>query len=203
MTKIFLFDIDHVLLHPQSYGATYTLDQAGLDSSWTAEFFPTYYEQCQRGEKDLIEELTPYLQKCGWKESTEAFLQQWFTYENHPNKALLDYIQTLREKGYICAINSDQEPYRKKFILEDMNFGNVFDGFYFSCDIGYLKEEAERMRIVYDDIVKHYGPVEKHEIFYVDDQQKNIDIAKEFGIDAVLYESTQKTIEEIEERINT
>ncbi|PJC52911.1 MAG: hypothetical protein CO030_00410 [Candidatus Magasanikbacteria bacterium CG_4_9_14_0_2_um_filter_42_11] len=202
MTKIFLFDIDHVLVHPPSYGATYTLDHAGLDSLWTTDFFAMYYEQCQQGKKDLIDSLTPYLTQCGWQKSTEDFLHAWFTYEHHPDMKLLEYIQTLREKGYSCIINSDQEPNRKQYILEEMNFKHLFDAFYFSCDIEYLKQDVKRFEIVYDDIVKQFGAIKKEEIFYIDDQEKNIAVAKNFGIDAVLYESSEKTMKEIEKRIN-
>ena len=201
MTKLFLFDIDHVLVHPPSYGANHTLEEAGLDVSWKEDFFRNFYQDCQRGKKDLIDVLTPYLTQCGWKKSTEDFLNAWFTYEHHVDNELLSYIQTLRGKGYHCMINSDQESYRKKYILEQMNFAHLFDGCYFSFDIGYLKDDVTRFEIVFDDIVKKFGPVEKEEIFYVDDQEKNVSIAKEFGIDAIVYESTEKTTEEIKKRI--
>ncbi|PIR75221.1 MAG: hypothetical protein COU34_03910, partial [Candidatus Magasanikbacteria bacterium CG10_big_fil_rev_8_21_14_0_10_43_9] len=60
----------------------------------------------------------------------------------------------------------------------------------------------KRFEIVYDDIVKQFGAIKKEEIFYIDDQEKNIAVAKNFGIDAVLYESSEKTMKEIEKRIN-
>jgi len=202
MTKIFLFDIDKVLVHAPGYGANHTLEEAGLDVSWKEDFFRDFYKDCQRGTVDIKEVLSPYLEKAGWKKSVEAFLRSWFVYEHHPDTALLDFIQTLRAKGLPCIINSDQEPNRKQYILEEMNFKHLFDAFYFSCDIGYLKQDVKRFEIVYDDIVKQFGAIKKEEIFYIDDQEKNIAVAKNFGIDAVLYESSEKTMKEIEKRIN-
>jgi len=201
MKKLFLFDIDHVLVHPPSYGANHTLEEAGLDVSWTSSFFLAYYDDCQRGNIDLVEVLTPYLKTCGWTKSTKEFLNEWFSYEYHLDEELLTYIQTLREQGFSCVINSDQEKYRKHYILEILNFSNLFDASYCSCDVGYLKQDEKRFEIVYDDIVKQFGRVEKDEIFFVDDQQKNVDVAKKFGIDAVVYKSNEKTIKEIERRI--
>ncbi|PIZ94149.1 MAG: hypothetical protein COX82_01310, partial [Candidatus Magasanikbacteria bacterium CG_4_10_14_0_2_um_filter_41_10] len=59
----------------------------------------------------------------------------------------------------------------------------------------------KRFEIVYDDIVKQFGAIKKEEIFYIDDQEENVSIAKEFGMDAIVYESSEKVIQEINNRI--
>ncbi len=201
MKKIFLFDADGVVITPQGYGTAHAFEQAGLDPSLLGDLWTGPFDACKRGEQDLMDVLPNLLESWGWKDTAQAFLDIWFSYEHVLDKELLAYIQGLRQKGYKCYMTTDQEKHRAAYIRKEMNFETLFDGMYVSCEIGATKGEQAFFTYVHNDLKEKHGEIASHDMFFVDDTQGKIDAANEYGIDAVLFETREQCIEEIEKRI--
>jgi putative hydrolase of the HAD superfamily len=201
MKKIFLFDADGVLVIPESYGANYAMKKAGLDPSVLVELFHGQFKECSAGKMDLKDILAPLLVKWGYPHTIEEFLNDWFTHEHVYHQALIEYIQTLREDGYLCYLATDQEKYRAQFMIHTMQICSYVDGAYFSHAVGATKSDVEFYNFIHRDLEARWGRVDLSDIFFIDDDEKNVQLARSCGIDAVLYENQTQTIEEIQKRI--
>jgi len=186
MIKVLLFDADGVTITPPGYGSTYAAQQAGLGVTDLQSFFTKEFVACKQGKADLKVEIQPYLNRIGWKKSVDEFLQTWFAYENVVDERMFVEIKELRNKGVFCALTTDQEKYRKDFLLYEMNFQEKFDLLYVSSDIGFSKQEQDYFLYVFSD-VNTKRIVQKDEVLLIDDTPHVIDAAKEFGIHAELY----------------
>ena len=69
-----------------------------------------------------------------------------------------------------------------------MNFGKVFDKIFSSAFIGYKKPAVIFFEKVYKEI-QHSQKIQKDRILFWDDEQKNVDAARQFGFHAELYKN--------------
>jgi HAD superfamily hydrolase (TIGR01509 family) len=98
---------------------------------------------------------------------------------------LTDFLDKLKQRGIKtwCLSNDIFEWSRKlrqRFRLED-----YFEGFIISSDVGFRKPDTAIFRL----LIKRLA-YEPHEVVFVDDHQKNLDAAKAFGFETVLFESS-------------
>jgi putative hydrolase of the HAD superfamily len=111
----------------------------------------------------------------------------------HPNERLIDYMRELRERGYklaICTNNvREWEPlWRAKLPVDEIFHVVVDSGF-----VGARKPEPE----IYELTLERLG-VPASGAVIVDDIELNCDAARELGMSAVWFRSTEQAIEEIE-----
>lgn len=114
--------------------------------------------------------------RWGWNGSVEDFLQRWFDEENHINHELVKVIQDLREQGYYCAIATNQEKYRLRYMRDQMGFAGLFDAVFGSADVGEMKPNAGFYRGVTDRL-----GVKPEDILFWDDSEANVEGARAFG----------------------
>ena len=94
------------------------------------------------------------------------------------NPEALELLRKIKSKGYKIYILSD---------LKETDFGDfkehvsedLYDKFYKSYEIGYTKPSKE----IYEYVIKDIG-INPSNILFFDDKEKNIEGAKEVGIDA-------------------
>jgi HAD superfamily hydrolase (TIGR01509 family) len=58
-----------------------------------------------------------------------------------------------------------------------MGLKNVFDNIYSSSEVGYLKSEPEFYQYIINDL-----GLDPEEILFIDDRQRNIDLAQSLGL---------------------
>jgi len=138
---------------------------------------------CEIGKKDLKEELKKVIKDWGWNGSVEELMDYWFRNEAEKREEVLNYIAILRSKGFKCYLATDNEKYRVAYLLDVVGLREHFDGFFPSCEIGYLKEQKEFWQAVYQNVDNY----RKDEILVWDDDIKNVNRAKEFGLKAEHY----------------
>ena len=110
-----------------------------------------------------------------------------------PNQALIDYMRELRRRGYrmaICTNNVREWEHRWRTMLPvDEIFHEVVD----SAFVGTRKPEPR----IYQITLERLG-VAADAALLVDDVEVNCEGARELGMRAVHFRSTEQTIEEIE-----
>ncbi len=72
------------------------------------------------------------------------------------------------------------------YLRDEMGFSALFDGLHFSCALGSRKPFVEFFR----DVHEHLG-VPQSQVFYWDDEPKNVQIASQFGWNAFLFDGVE------------
>ena len=111
----------------------------------------------------------------------------------HPNQRLIDYMRELRRRGYklaICTNNvREWEPlWRAKLPVDE-----IFDVVVDSAFVGARKPE----RLNYDVTLHRLG-FDPQAALLIDDIELNCNAARELGINAVWFQSTEQAITAVE-----
>lgn len=188
LIKAVLFDVDGVVLLPRKKYFSQRLREDGYepDTQKINYFFNNQYKKVIIGKADLKKELSFVLNDLGWKGTVDELLEYWFSYENKINKEVIDFAQELRLSGVKCYLASDHSLERKNVLMNEVGLSRYFDGAFFSVDFGYTKEERE----YYDKVVSNLGLASEN-IVFVDDDIKNVNIAKSILPKAVLFTSIE------------
>ncbi|MBT3419377.1 MAG: HAD hydrolase-like protein [Candidatus Magasanikbacteria bacterium] len=101
------------------------------------------------------------------------------------NKALpndtFTFCHKLKKKGYTVHLLSDQMQWRADFIRNNFDL-QCFDQIMFSSEIGHIKKEKEAFLCMINA-----GRIDLKKAVFVDDSKCKIAVAKEVGLDAILY----------------
>lgn len=179
--KIILFDADGVIITGKPFSkyleTRYNIPKIELDT-----FFFGIFKKCLLGQRDLKEELPPYLRRWRISLSVEEFLYAWFTKENKTDSQLVTYIQKLRRQSIQCHIATNQECYRATFMEKKMKFETFFDSVFASSSLGVIKPDP----IFFYKILEKL-PFSANEILFWDDSNDHVESAKKLGIHAYRY----------------
>jgi putative hydrolase of the HAD superfamily len=193
MITTFILDADGVLINGEKFADALARDY-DVDHEKEREFFTTKFQECLVGEADLKESIAPYLPALGWKGTADELLDYWFKTEHSLDAELMGYAQNLRKQGIAVVLATNQEKYRTQYMLEHMGFDGMFDKIYSSAHLGLKKPAVEFFAKVVDDM-----GVAKEEVLFWDDDQRNIDGALEYGINAEFYTSYDDFIEKMKQ----
>ena len=193
MSKIILLDLDGIVIRPRHkyFSVRYSEDH-GVPLKDILPFFKGEYKKAARGETTIKEVLPAYLSKWRWKGSVEEFLNYWFDSERTLDENVLGVVRDLRNMGNKIYLVSDNEVERGKYIMEKLGLKNEFDGGFFSFDLGYTKGEPEFFQKVLNKL-----NLKPQDLEYWDDDPKNVEVAKEVGINAKVYNSYEEFKEKL------
>jgi HAD superfamily hydrolase (TIGR01509 family) len=109
------------------------------------------------------------------------------------NSTVMDFIKECKNLGYRLVVASNAS--KGSFEWRNSKFGlmNVFDGRIISSDIGFRKPSVDFFQYMID--VVGFKP---EEILFVDDSDRNIEVAEELGIKSIKYED-EKSLDKIRE----
>lgn len=188
--KVILFDVDGVLIRLPHYFSK-ELESGGYEHAGEI-MNPFYLEEnnsvYNEGRGDAWEMVVPYLDKLGWRGTAKELFDGQFQFEKkYLDQDLISLVKNIKSQNIKCCLTTDQEKHRAQFLLEDMDFRNIFDRHYLSCNIGFRKCAEGFWEYVLDDLQKHLQGIQPWDIIYFDDAKKNIEIASQFGIRSFLF----------------
>jgi putative hydrolase of the HAD superfamily len=139
--------------------------------------------------RSLSDELTSAL---GHEIELHGFGEQYFE-SLHPNGQLIDYMRELRDRRYKLAICTNnvrewEQLWRAKLPVEE-----IFDVVVDSAFVGTRKPEPQ----IYEITLQRLG-VPAPGALLLDDIELNCQAARELGMTAVWFRSTEQAIEEVE-----
>lgn len=149
------------------------------------------YKLAQKGEANLNEVVA----KANEKKVESAVKRILDSYREKLviNKEMLELLEQINQKNnvkIICASNTIREYYR---INKQKEGYSHFEETYFSFSMNSRKPEKE----FYQTIVKSED-FNKDEYLFIDDQEQNINAAKELGIESVLFEDIEGLKKDLE-----
>jgi len=135
---------------------------------------------CHDGIGDFVSALREVLARWQCVGSVDDALQAWTAIE--VDHAVIDLIANVRASGVPCHLATNQEAYRARHMRQVLDYANVFDRLFFSCEIGCSKPNAAYFRAIVESL--NLAP---DTILFIDDVEANVAAAKSVGIRAELF----------------
>ena len=128
----------------------------------------------------------------GSRVDLDGFGERYFRHLE-PNDRVIDYMRGLRERGYklaICTNNVREWEGRCRAMLP---VDEIFDVVVYSAFVGSRKPEPR----IYEITLERLGAAPEEAVF-IDDVELNCEGARQLGITAIRFRSTEQAIEQIE-----
>lgn len=184
--KVVLFDADGVTINHSTMFSDELEADYGITKATTHDFFFGVFQQCMVGKADLKEELAKVIGPWGWKGTVGELVAYWFSKGDEFDQKILDFVSRLRTNGVHCFMTTNQERYRGQHLREKLK--DVFEDIFVSADLGHKKNEIEYFDAAFGRM-KDLAGNDKESVLFIDDDERNVDVARAFGLDAVLYRS--------------
>lgn len=185
--KILLLDIDGVLVLRDRYFSDKYAQENNIPIEKVTAFFKGPFKEALTGNADLRDILPSYLVQWEWKGTTDEFLRLWFESECNVDNRVLGLIDEIRQKGTKVYLVSDNEARRAEYLTDEVGLGSHVDGAYFSSSLGVSKSDKEFFTKVLAEI-----QAEPEDVSYWDDDPKNIEVAKQVGINGHVYRNFEE-----------
>ena len=99
------------------------------------------------------------------------------------DRAVLQVVAELRQAGVYCALATNQNAHRARYMSDELGYARAFDHAFYSCDIGFTKPDPRFFRAVLDVL-----PNAADQVLFIDDHQENVASARDAGIRAILFQ---------------
>ena len=109
------------------------------------------------------------------------------------NSTVMSFVKECKDLGYRLVIASNASKGSFEWRNSRYNLMSVFDGRIISSDIGFRKPSID----FFEYMIKVLG-FKPEEILFIDDSEKNIEVAEGLGIKSIRYED-EKSLEKIRE----
>ncbi len=183
MIQTVIFDTDGMVVHREMYFSQRFSKEFGVPAEKILPFFENEFQLCLVGKADLKEELENYVGRWGWQKPVDELLKYWFEHENTVDERMLESVTSLRAKGIRCYLDTNNEHYRVRYLVDTLGLKNFFDAVFSSAQLGYMKPQQEFWRSIHELI----GGPDKGEVLVWDDDEENVKSAKHFGFQAELH----------------
>jgi putative hydrolase of the HAD superfamily len=195
--KAVIFDIDGVVVYPWGF-RNLLAREYNITPAMTAGFFTGPFIDCVEGRVDVVDALPPYLAEWGWPGDVASFIDRWHTAEHTLNHEVVAIVRALRERGLPCFAASVQERRRAGYLAREMGFATLFDGLFFSCDLGARKPQPAFYAAVTSRLAHRPG-----ELLFFDDMPAFVDAAREAGWTAELFTSVDQLRADVTRHTNS
>ncbi len=111
----------------------------------------------------------------------------------HPNERMIDYMRELKRRGYKLAICTNNVREWEQLWRAKLPVDEIFDEVVDSAFVGARKPESRIYEITLERLEVPAGAA-----LFVDDVELNCSAARELGLSAVWFRSTEQAIAEIE-----
>lgn len=184
--KVYLFDVNGVLVREDRPFSVIYAERVGLPKGSTDVFFRGIFQKCLVGEADLKEEIAQYLPEWKWNGSVDEYLRLWFSEESEVNEEMYEIVKQLHEQGECCYFVTNQEKYRTQYLAKDLGLEKIVSGIFSSNELGAKKPDLDFYERVLDKM-NYKGNMK--DVFFLDDDMKNIESGREIGFDTFYYKA--------------
>jgi len=152
------------------------------------------YKDDEIGARSEAQWIAGLRQATGWDEPTlDAFMQDfWDIYCGNPNPELYAYLASLRPR-YRTALLSNSGDGARREEEKRYHFSELVERAIYSHEEGVAKPDPR----IYAIACEKLG-VQPDEMVFLDDVERNVTAASEYGIHAILYRDNAQAIAEID-----
>jgi putative hydrolase of the HAD superfamily len=175
-----------------------TMEQLGRGMQRVSERdgeYPLFrLERGEISEQNFLDDLAWGLEReLGHRPTLHRFREIYFE-ALHPNEPMLDLMRELRDRTFRMAILTNnvrewEELWRSKLPLDE-----IFDLIVDSAWVGMRKPDPAIYLLTVERLEDGLEPAE---CLFVDDNEGNVEAARELGMTAIHFRSTEQAIEEI------
>ena len=192
MIKNVVFDMGNVLIRyaPADFIQTFTSDVEHQKLLLNEIFYADEWQHYDRGtitKEKIIENASKRLPHAIHGSVMEV-MDTWYK-EMTPISEMEDILKRLKTHGYHLYLfsNVSQDFHQFKQIIPGLEY---FDGLFLSSDWKTIKPEKE----IYQHFFKHFD-LDPSECFFVDDLTRNIESARELGMDGHVFDGNISELE--------
>ncbi len=186
MTKAIIFDIGGVLVKQIHQQLLKELsDKYNIDMNELENFEPGLFDNTMTGKITETEYFERIIKHFNLPVSVSD-LNERATELTEPIKETWPIVEKLKGK-YVLAVLSDMGKEWTKTREEKFKISEYFDYVVYSYEVGVRKPNVK--------IYKHLLNLMKipaSECIFIDDKQKNVDVARELGMKTILFENAEK-----------
>jgi len=119
------------------------------------------------------------------------------SFENTPiNNEMHDFVKIIKRKNIKTALITDNKMDRIKIITEKYKLNKIFDIIIVSAEIGFGKDNEKIFKIILDKL-----SIKSNECIFIDNQEKNLIIPKNIGINTIFFDTENNNIEKLKNEI--
>lgn len=197
MIRALMIDVDGVLVNGRpsdgrGWAAELEADLGLSTADLQREFFKPCWNEVVVGRADLVESLTPVLEKLAPHLNVRELIAYWFRQDSALDIALLDSLSRCRTNGLRVYLATNQEHLRARHLMREMRLIDHVDGMFYSAAIGCKKPDRE-----FFDLVGRQVGVPSSQILLIDDTPANVAGAREAGWNALCWQASMSLDDEI------
>lgn len=178
MIKAILFDADGVVQCPgERFHQFIARNAPGGDAAQFWKVVGTAEKPCLTGAADFVDALRGALNAMGSTATIEEALDAWN--DVVVDRSVLAVVRELRDRGLICALATNQNPYRAHHMRRTPKLDERFDQTFYSCDLGFAKPDLAYFHTLLSSL-----ELEATECLFIDDSETNVRSAQSIGIRA-------------------
>ncbi len=183
--KVLLCDADGVVVRGDKKFSEQLELVYGIPKEKLHPFFEGPFALCSVGKADLKVELGKVIGEWGWKGTVDELIDFWFTKGTVLDQDVVEYVDAFRSAGVRCLMTTDNEEYRSRLLISKVGHGHPFEKVFYSAALGFKKKQPGFFEQVYEKL----DGIPREQVLFIDDDQQNVEIAKQFGFDAHFYEN--------------
>ncbi|MEP7090798.1 MAG: HAD-IA family hydrolase, partial [Nocardioidaceae bacterium] len=120
------------------------------------------------------------LEEWGIGDALDEVLAVWLSIEEVPGTH--DLVRALRAGGVACFLATNQDERRAEVMHEQLRYGDLMDGEFYSCAMGVAKPDPDYFRVIAQRLDR--AP---RELLLLDDNVANVEAARSVGVDAEVW----------------
>ena len=197
MKKNLIFDVGGVLIGyrwKEMFMDDFGLSDEGAEELGRRIFDDPIWSDFDRGFVAIDALVAHY---CGLYPDSEYYIKRLF-YENDKmateREAVWEKMKELKDRGYNIYILSNYSEYLFKKHTDNMPFRAILDGGIVSYEVGSVKPEPA----IYEKILAKYS-LDPAECIFYDDIEKNVESARELGIESHLVMSEEDLLKQMDQ----
>lgn len=176
--RALLFDADGVLQRPPKGFLKAFATLGGGDPRFVREIFAEE-AKTMTGHVDLIEALEAVIGRYQLSISVADLLEVWCRIELSPS--MLEVVAQAKSAGLRTALATNQQPYRGRWMQQNLPYADYFDQPCYSFELGLAKPDPA----YYLEVVRRLG-VAPGEAVMIDDLRRNVRAARKAGLHGIL-----------------
>lgn len=186
--RALLFDADGVVQHSNNNDLPVRLERIlgftpGNLDTFTREVFDVE-RPALAGQADFAEMLVPVVARWGAQHAAEKLAAEWWC-SIQTDQAVLALIGRLRQRGFLCALATNQQRYRARYMDETLSYNTMFDRSFYSYQLGLVKPDLRYFKAIVAELA-----LAPEDILFIDDAERNVAAAREAGLQAAQFVPT-------------